>query len=70
MLGKKLRRLRKANGLTQQDLADILELSKSVVCNYELGSRIPKLSTLIKVAELFDCSVDYLLGRTDNCFNK
>lgn len=63
--GKRLKSLRSEKDLNQSDLADILELSTSAIGMYEQGRRYADLDTIKKIAEYFDVSVDYLLGRTD-----
>lgn len=50
---------------TQQALANYLGLSRSAVTQYVSGKREPDLSTLIKIAEYFSVSLDYVAGRTD-----
>ncbi len=58
----KLRILRKNKGLNQSQLADKIGIARTTVSNYEQGVRFPKQNTLIKIAEFFEVSVDYLLG--------
>ena len=59
-----LKKLREKNKLTQEQLAEKLMISKATVSHYEQGINKPNLDTIIKLAEIFDVSVDYLLGRT------
>lgn len=61
---EKLKQLRKEKGLTQEEIANIIGVSKNTVSRYELGSREPDFETLNKLAEIFSCTTDYLLGRT------
>lgn len=61
--GKNLKFLRKNKGLTQTDIANLLELNKAIVANYELSINNPPLKTLIKIADYFNVSVDDLLRR-------
>lgn len=56
--------LREEKGLTQQDLADRLGGAKSTVAMYEKGNRKPSLNVLIKLSQIFNCSIDYLMGLT------
>ncbi|SMO54303.1 helix-turn-helix domain-containing protein [Melghirimyces algeriensis] len=63
---KRLIELRKQRGWTQQDLANKLKISRSTVANYEADRKIPREETLIAIANLFNVSIDYLLGRTDD----
>lgn len=58
----KIRELRKARGMTQSDLAKQLNTSTSNVSGWECGKWQPDNDALIKLAELFNVSVDYLLG--------
>lgn len=58
----RLKKLRKANGLTQHQLANELGMIKQTYSNYENEKREPNIATLIKVADYFDVSVDYLIG--------
>lgn len=57
--------LREEFGLTQQELADKLEGAKSTVAMYENETRKPSMEILIKLSEIFNCSIDYLLNKTD-----
>ncbi len=65
MFGERLKELRRNNKLTQQELANILKVSASTIGMYEQGRRSPDTGTLNEVAEYFDVSVDWLLGRID-----
>ena len=60
----KFKDIRKDRGLTQLEVADKLSISRVAYTNIENGKRDPDTQTLIKLAELFDCSVDLLLGRS------
>ena len=66
MLHEKIRELRKQKGVTQQQLADILCVEKTNISKWEAGVYEPGKAVLSKMAEYFNVSVDYLLGRTDN----
>ncbi|PKM52453.1 MAG: XRE family transcriptional regulator [Firmicutes bacterium HGW-Firmicutes-7] len=61
----RIKNLRKEFGITQQDLADKLGLVRTAIANYEMGRNIPNAETLNMIADFFDVSLDYLLGRTD-----
>lgn len=63
--GKKLKKLRQDAGLTQQQLADKLWVTKTTVSYYELSDRNPSPEILIKIAKAFHVSTDYLLGLED-----
>lgn len=61
----RLAELRSARGLTQQQLADLTGLTRGRLNNYEQGTREPDLVTLQSLADFFDVTTDYLLGRSD-----
>lgn len=63
IIGGYLSELRKDVGLTQQQLADSLHISKSSISHFEQGIAVPTTTTLIAVADFFNVNVDYLLGR-------
>lgn len=63
MIGERLRKLRKAKGMTQEQVAAYLNAAKSTVSQYENNVNEPDLQTLVKLADLFGVSVDYLFGR-------
>lgn len=60
--GSRLKDLRKQSGLTQQQLAERIGVTKSVVSFYELRERSPSPEVLIKLSYIFHVSTDYLLG--------
>lgn len=66
---KKLRQrittLRKEAGISQEELSKIIGVDGSSIANYENGKRIPKYESILKYADHFGVSVDWLLGRTD-----
>lgn len=62
MLGNKIKELRKEKGLTLKRLGELLNLGESTMSMYESGKRNPDYETLRKIAEIFECSTDYLLG--------
>ena len=62
----RLRELRKAKGISQLKLALDLNTSQNTISRYETGEREPGLVELIKIADYFNVSVDYLLERTNN----
>ena len=65
---KNLANLRKANGLSQQKLGSEIGLARNTICQYESGNRVPDVDTLVKIAQYFNVSVDYLLGITDSLY--
>lgn len=64
-LGQRIKFLRIEKGLTQADLAQILFSTKTTISNYETGYSTPDLDTLLKIADYFNVTMDYLLGRVD-----
>ncbi len=66
MLSDRLSKLRTKNKKTQQDMADLLGITRPAYTAYESGTRKPDYETLQKLADYFEVSVDYLLGRTDD----
>ena len=60
--GNRLKTIRIKKKLTQQQLADLLGLTKSVISAYENGLRYPAYDVLIKIARIFKVSTDFLLG--------
>lgn len=58
----RLRELRKANNLSQKQLADIIGTNNSSICDWECGRTQPDLDALVKLAHYFVVSTDYLLG--------
>ena len=63
VFGSVLKELRRKAGLTQKALADKLGVTKSVISYYELAERTPSPEMLLKIANVFHVSTDYLLGR-------
>lgn len=70
MFGKKLNSLRKELHLRQEDMAKHLGIARTTYAMYEQGNREPDYNTLQKLADFFNVSVDYLLGRTDKKNNE
>lgn len=60
-----LKTIREKNNITQTRLSIEMEVSQELISQYELGKSTPTPAMLIKLADFFNCSVDYLLGRTD-----
>lgn len=58
----RIKQLRKEFGFTQQDLANKLNCSKSIIGLYENELRKPSMEILLKLSRIFDCNIDYLLG--------
>ncbi|MGF9726960.1 helix-turn-helix domain-containing protein [Bacillus safensis] len=66
LFGKRITTLRKKAGLTQVELAKKLNVTRSALSQYELGTREPNYDLLLKIADFFEVTVDYLIGRSDN----
>ena len=64
-IGEKIKKCRKEAGLSQEQLADRLGVTRQSVSKWESGSAVPELVKLIALSDMFGVSVDYLLGRTD-----
>lgn len=62
----RLKELRKQRKISQLKLAMDLSLSQNSISRYETGERQADYNTLIRIADYFDVSIDYLLRRTDN----
>lgn len=62
----RLRELRNEQGYTQKQLAEKLNYTQSNICEWEKGTVEPRASALNAIANLFNVSVDFLIGRTDD----
>ena len=62
----RLKEIRKAKGISQLKLAIDLNTSQNTISRYETGEREPGINELIKIADYFNVSIDYLVGRTEN----
>ena len=62
VLGERIRALRVESGMTQEELAEMIRVSNTTLSQYETGARIPSDAVKIKIAEIFQVSVDYLIG--------
>lgn len=63
---ERLKATRQEQKLTQKNLAEYLKIQERAYQNYEYGNREPSLDTLIKIADYFNVSLDYLVGRSDD----
>lgn len=68
-LGKRLKMYRNALNMTQSDLSIPLNMSRQTVSTYETGARIPDIYTLWAMADIFEVSMDDLIGRNSNTQN-
>ena len=64
--GKRLRQLREEKGLRQEDIGVMFNVGKSAVSQWENDIRIPDTSIIVKLADYFNTSTDFLLDRTDD----
>ena len=65
-LGDKLSKLRKENNYTQEQLADVLGVSRQAISKWESDVTYPETDKLIRICKLFHCSTDYLLMEDEN----
>jgi len=65
ILAERLKACRKEKGFTQAQVAIYCDVTEKTYQNYELMTREPKLEILVRIAELFGVSLDYLVGRTE-----
>lgn len=63
--GERLKELRKEKGRSQKEFGKIFGLSESAIGMYERNERTPDLEMIKKIADFFEVSVDYLIGRSD-----
>ena len=63
--GERLRALRESVNYSQVKFAELFEIGQSSVVRYEKGEASPPLDLLVKVADYFDVSLDYIMGRTE-----
>lgn len=61
-----LKDIREKRGITQIKLSVDIEVSQELISQYERGTTLPSPINLVRLADYFNCSVDYLLGRTNN----
>lgn len=66
MFAERLKALRTEKGLTQVELADMLNVSKGTVGMWETGKRMPSFETVDEMTSIFDKRMDYILGYTDD----
>ena len=65
-MGERIKQLRKEKGMTQTDLAHILNVTKGTVSTWETNSRVPGFETLNALSDLFERRLDYIMGRSDD----
>lgn len=60
-IGENIKRLREEKGILQSELAEILNISQSMVCQLERGTKVPTLPLSNEIAKVLDCSLDELI---------
>ena len=70
VFGKRLKELRKANGYTIEQFADMVGISKSTLGYYENDKRMPDIEILARIADTLNVNADYLIGRTNTTAKK
>ncbi|MCM1024466.1 MAG: helix-turn-helix domain-containing protein [Prevotella sp.] len=63
-LSEKLRKLRKKCGISQRKAAERIGVASTTISGYERGERTPDALTILKFSYIYNCSVDYLLGKS------
>ncbi len=69
MFGDRLKDLREEFEIIQKELSKRLNVTKQVICSHEKGDNEPSLNALVKIEDIFDVSVGYLLCKTKQRFN-
>lgn len=70
IIGRKLKKLRQSKAMSQQELADKINITRSTISNYEIGRRTPHLKDLQKFCKVFDVGLDYFgVQPKDEAFN-
>ena len=64
-INERIKELRKEKGITQKELAKAVNITQSNIARYETGQQEPKATNIIALADYFNVSADYLLGRQD-----
>ena len=67
VLNENIKKLRIARGLNQVEFAKALSVTKQCVSNWENDNVLPSIEMLVKIADFFSVTTDYLLGRTATC---
>jgi transcriptional regulator with XRE-family HTH domain len=65
-IGDKLKLLRDSKNLNQEDIAKFLNITQGTYCNYENDVRRPSFEIIVNIADFYNCSTDYILGRYKN----
>ncbi|MEK3833349.1 helix-turn-helix domain-containing protein [Paenibacillus sp. FSL R7-0128] len=70
LISERIKKLRIQNNLTQLQLGDAIGVSKVSISGYESQKRIPDVNTLIRLADYFEVSMDFLIGREERAYIK
>lgn len=62
-IGEMILRKRQASGMTQEQLAAQVPCSRTIIAQYEIGLKTPSVSIVARLADVFGCTVDELIGR-------
>lgn len=62
-LGENLKNVRESRNMTQKELAGRVQVNSVNICYFENGYKIPSVATLVRIADVLNCSTDYLLDR-------
>ncbi|UED70727.1 helix-turn-helix domain-containing protein [Brevibacillus sp. HD3.3A] len=65
LIGQRIKSMRTALGLYQSHLAEKVGVDRASISNYEIGRAVPPWDVAVKMAEVFNCTTDYLLGNTN-----
>lgn len=66
LFNERLKTLRFQNGVTQKAIAEGIGVTPGSIQRFEYGTAKPKLDTVVSLADFFNVSLDYLVGRSDN----
>ena len=69
-LGENLKTARESKKMTQKELAGRVQVNSVNICYFENGYKIPSIATLVRIADVLDCSIDGLLDRNENHANR
>lgn len=65
-IGKMILKKRQAAGMTQEQLAAQVPCSRTIIAQYEIGLKTPSVSIVARIADVFGCTVDELIGRRND----
>lgn len=66
VFGERVRQLREAQNLSQKTLGEVIDVSYAQISDIERGRRFTTIQNIAAMADFFNVSIDYLVGRTDN----